>query len=354
MKKRADAVPGVALLRASEIRLKPIKWLWSGWVAGGKLAILAGAPGTGKTTLALSLASTLTNAGQWPDGTPCKAVGSVLIWSGEDGEDDTLAVRLEAAGADMTRVYFVQGRYDADGDFEHFDPAAPTQTLIEALASIGDVAMVIIDPIVSSVAGDSHKSNQVRRSLQPLIDIAAESGCAILGITHFSKSTAGRNPLERVTGSIAFGALARVVMVTAGTKERRVVARAKSNIGPDSGGLVYSMEITKVSTDDGDTETNRVKWIGGVDGDALAILNKFETGESPQQHDEVAEFVKAQLANGPVPADDMYRKGQVGGITEKQLRAALKRAGGKHQKVGVPGEKQYWEWRLPTAQNNDQ
>ena len=103
---------------------------------------------------------------------------------------------------------------------------------------------------MNAVAGDSHKNTETRRALQPLVELAASANAALLGITHFSKGTAGREPIERITGSIAFGALARVVMVAGkeaekeddDTPPRRFLARAKSNIGPDEGGFAYELQ----------------------------------------------------------------------------------------------------------------
>src|SRR5206468_6547517 len=98
-----------------------------------------------------------------------------------------------------------------------------------------------------AVSGDSHKNGETRRALQPLVDLASEACACLLGITHFSKGTSGRDPLERITGSVAFGALPRVVLVAAreadtleGALPRRILARAKANNGPDDGGFYYS------------------------------------------------------------------------------------------------------------------
>ncbi|PPU91324.1 AAA family ATPase [Xanthomonas albilineans] len=110
------------------------------------------------------------------------------------------------------------------------------------------MVLLVIDRIVSAVAGDSHKNAEVRCGLQPLVDLARNQGCALLGITHFTKGMACREPVERITGSLAFGALARLVMVTAITQARdgevakRFLALAKSNIGPDGGGYVYDLQ----------------------------------------------------------------------------------------------------------------
>ncbi|MCC5015772.1 AAA family ATPase [Legionella sp. 31fI33] len=123
------------------------------------------------------------------------------------------------------------------------------EPLLKQLEEIGNVRLLIIDPIVSAVTGDSHKNAEVRRSLHPLVDLAGRLGCALLGITHFSKATHGRNPVERLTGSLAFGALARVVLVVAKLPKEDdqdemtwLLMRAKSNIGPDEGGFVYQLQ----------------------------------------------------------------------------------------------------------------
>ena len=93
---------GVMIERGSDLRIVAVNWLWRNWLARGKLHLLAGAPGQGKTTIALAFAATVTSGGRWPDGASCKA-GNVLIYSGEDDPSDTLAPRLLASGADMCR-----------------------------------------------------------------------------------------------------------------------------------------------------------------------------------------------------------------------------------------------------------
>lgn len=203
----------VELLRASDIVPEPIAWFWNGWLAAGKMHIFGGAPGTGKTTIALALAATMSNGGLWPDGSR-SPVGNVVMWSGEDDPTDTLVPRLLLAGADMERIRFVSGVRDGDTR-RSFDPARDMEPLRRSLEAISDVCMLIVDPIVSAIAGDSHRNAETRRDLQPLADLAASMRCVLLGITHFSKGTGGRDPVERLTGSLAFGALARVVLVAA-------------------------------------------------------------------------------------------------------------------------------------------
>ena len=202
----------ITFLRGDGITPEPIHWLWEGWLARGKMHILGGAPGTGKTSIALALAATVTLGGKWPDARPCRLKGEVAIWSGEDEPKDTLAPRLLLSGADMSRVHFITQVHEEAGP-RAFDPAKDMDALQNELPNVGQVRLLIVDPIVLAIIGDSHKNAEVRRSLQPLADLGTRLNYAVLGITHFTKGTRGRDPVERITGSLAFGAAPRVVMV---------------------------------------------------------------------------------------------------------------------------------------------
>ena len=116
--------------------------------------------------------------------------------------------------------------------------------LVAEAQGLPNLKLIILDPVVAAVTGDSHKNTETRRGLKPVVDLAEWLDCCLLGITHLSKNTSGREPLEHVAGSIAFGAVPRVVLATvkaADIDEPRRLVRAKSNIGPDSGGFAYTM-----------------------------------------------------------------------------------------------------------------
>ena len=271
----------VSVVCASDIKAEPTNWIWEGWLARGKLHILAGAGGTGKTTLAIAIVAAITTGGYLPDGAS-PAIGAVLIWSGEDNREDTLKPRLMANGADSTRVFFVDG-VEERGENRPFDPAADMSKLVAKAQQISDLRLIILDSIVSAVAGDSHKNTVVRRSLEPLVTLGNKLGCAILGIMHFSKGTKGRAPLERVTGSLAFGALARVVMGTAKPAEEGAMGRlvrAKSNIGPDGGGFEYELEQVCVVDGPPAVFGQRVVWGDALEGTARDLLDETETPNS--------------------------------------------------------------------------
>ena len=344
-------LPTVELLRGDSIVPEAVDWLWGGWMAAGKLQILGGQPGTGKTTIATALAATVTIGSRWPDGTRA-AVGNVVIWSGEDDPADTLVPRLRAAGADMARVHFIDGMREG-ADRYPFDPARDSDALLEALAEIGDVRLLVIDPIVSAVAGDSHKNAEVRRGLQPLVDLAQRQRCALLGITHFTKGTAGREPVERITGSLAFGALARVVMVTAkvdakdGEAPRRFLARAKSNIGPDGGGFLYDLHQGELLGFPG-VAASSVLWGTALEGTARELLADAEQqGDDAGQ--DAAGFLRELLGYGPRPVKDIYRDAEAAGFSRDAMKRAKRRIGAEAAKQGMVGG---WTWCLPAKEGS--
>lgn len=334
----------VSLLCAAGITPSPIRWLWRHWLAKGKFHVLAGAPGTGKTTIALSLAAAITRGSLLPDGSRAK-VGAVLIWSGEDDPADTLVPRLRAAGADLSLVHIV-GDVGRGEDARPFDPARDLIALERAAGAVGDVALLVADPVVSAVSGDSHKNTEVRRALQPMVHLATRLDCAVLGISHFSKGTAGRDPVERVTGSIAFGALARIVLVTAkGESEARLLARAKSNIGPDGGGFGYTLETVHAD----DMETSRVVWGAPLEGSAKELLGDAElVGDSPR--DDALEWLEVMLAGAEVSVGELKRQAAAAGFSWRTIERAKSEAGIVAEPVGKSDGSRgvaYWAWRLP-------
>jgi putative DNA primase/helicase len=349
----------VELLRGSDVKPEAVTWLWPGWLAAGKMHVLGGAPGTGKTTISMALAATVTTGGRWPDGSR-SPVGNVVIWSGEDDPADTLVPRLALSGADLSRVYFIADVFDGDGR-RSFDPARDMEPLRRKLAEIGDVRLLIVDPIVSAVMGDSHKNAEVRRSLQPLVDLAAFMRCALLGITHFSKGTGGRDPVERLTGSLAFGALARVVMVAAKHQEEgedgrtvRLFIRAKSNIGPDDGGFEYDLHQAELKAHPG-IFASSVLWGDAVEGAARELLATADAtgddGEGGTQAD-AKRFLSDLLADGSMPVKSIQGDANGAGYSWATIRRAQKALGIEAVKEGghFGNGKQQWMWKLPVTE----
>ena len=340
--------PGVALTRADAIALEPIGWLWDGWLARGKVHLVAGAPGTGKTTLGLAVAAILTRGGAWPDGTQAPT-GDVALWSGEDTPGDVLVPRLLAAGADPHRVHLVSG-FTSERGARPFDPATDIDALSARLATMDPAPLLlVVDPLVSAVTGDSHKNAEVRSSLQPLVDLAATRGVAVLGVSHFSKGTQGRDPTERVTGSLAFGALARVVLATAKMPEEQgggcLLVRTKSNLGPDSGGFAYHLVPVELPDHPGISAT-RVVWGEALEGSARDLLGRADERPTPgsvRDLSEVESFVRGSLAAGAVSARTMQEDANAAGYSWDRVKRVAHRIGVERRKEGYQGE---WIWSI--------
>jgi putative DNA primase/helicase len=357
----ATELAAVELECAANIKPELILWLWKNWLALGKLHIIAGQPGVGKSTIALKIAAATSAGGKLPDGTKAKR-GSVIIWSGEDDAADTLIPRLEASGADMGRVHIVRGVKDGKGK-RPFDPSKDVPGLLTAIKAIGGASLVIVDPIVIAIAADSHKNAETRRGLQPLVDLSADLGAALLGVTHFTKGTEGRSPIDRVTGSLAFGALSRVVMIAAkkqdedGKPGARVLMLAKSNIGPDEGGFEYELQNTPLFSNP-EIIASVVVWGGAIEGNARDVLAEAETVKGDDEDERAAdrslakEFLLDLLMDGPLPTKDVKAAVRDAGHSWRTLGRAK-----SELKILTGNKSDGWTWSLPQDQgrreNND-
>jgi putative DNA primase/helicase len=214
-----------------------------------------------------------------------------------------------------------------------------------------NLTLLIVDPLVSAVSGDSHKNAEVRRGLAPLVEFAASKDAALIGITHYSKGTQGRDPLERVSGSLAFGALARVVMGTVrmqgdedGAERRFTLARAKSNIGPDGGGFAYTFEQDDLQGHAGVT-ASRISWGAAIEGTARELLTEAEP-DTDAGHD-AASFLRDLLAFGSRPAKEVFSEAASAGYSRDAMQRAKRKIGAEAVKVGMAGG---WVWRLQSAE----
>ena len=340
----------VRLIAGTSVTPEAIKWLWPGFLAKGKLHLVAGKPSAGKTTVVLDICARITSGGELPDKSKAP-IGNVLIWSGEDGVADTLAPRLIAAGADMSRVFFVS-EHVAGTDRRAFDPARDMSLLVAAARAAGGASALLLDPIVSAVTGDSHKNAEVRRGLQPVVDFAVETNAAVIGITHLSKGTSGADPVDRITGSLAFGAVTRIAFLVAREDSddegagRRVITRAKSNIGADGGGFYYSIKPTLLA-ENTSVSTSKVEWLGIAEGTAREIIGVAETIEDDEAKsalDEAIEFLLTELHDGSVPAKIVKRNAGDASISPKTLRRAADKTAVVKEKAGF---EQGWVWSLP-------
>lgn len=355
--------PGQLQIKSGDrYQMEKINWLWPGWLARGKLHILGGQKGTGKSTIAFDLLAQITSgSGKWPDNTTVLLQGDVLIWSGEDDIKDTILPRFVAAGGDLSRVHFIDGIIE-NGERRAFDPATDMPALLQATQQMPNLVAILIDPVVSATAGDSFKNAETRRSLQPLVDIASERNIAIVGITHFTKGSQGRDPIERITGSLAFGAIPRVVWGAAKGKDEdgaRRLVRIASNIGPAGGGFEYLLRQDPLPGHDFTAQT--ITWCAELQGSPLELL------ENPQEDSKKTQAIALLdtiLVNGPVPVDDIKDAAKANGVSWPTVQRAKEKAGniiaeqaGKLRRDGLlpdDAPPRGWYWFKKPAQSYPQ
>lgn len=335
----------VELKCMADIEIRPINWLWPDRIACGKLTILAGDPGLGKSQIAAYVAARVTTGGQWLENEGYAPLGDVIILSAEDDVADTIKPRLLAAGADINHCYVLEAvKIEKKGKktVRAFNLAEDIEKLEQILGHKSNVRLVIIDPISAYLGKiDSHNNADLRAILTPLAQVAAKHNTAILAITHFNKSNANE-PLSRVIGSIGLVAAARAAYVIVKDPKDpaiRYFLPIKNNIGNDSQGFAYS--IVTFFLDDSIT-TSQVSWRSGT-VDAKAILN---TSEEPRASSvtEACELLKELLKNGPLAASEIMGQAEAVGFSKAAMQRAKQRLKVKHRKLGM---KEGWEWFLP-------
>jgi hypothetical protein len=340
--------PGLDVVCMADVKPSSIDWLWQNWIALGKVSVLAGDGGRGKSTILCDLAARATTGAVWPDGAASRAPATVIILAAEDDVADTLAPRLLAAGADMARVFVIRSVHDENRRRRGFNLQADLERLEGEIRTHDNVRMIIIDP-VSSYLGkvDSHKNSDVRAVLEPLGEMASRLGVAVLCNNHFSKGGGSAN--GRVIGSVAFTAQARAVFIVTpdeADETRLLLIPSKMNIAPIKYGLAYRIEGCLIHHDDAEIATSRIMYESApVTITADAALAAHEGGEeSKNATTEAMAFLVHTLTNGPIPAKEIKREAADAGIAGKPLRTAKEKLGIKPKKAGFEGG---WVWALP-------
>jgi AAA domain len=333
---------------AADVNPEPVEWLWPGRIALGKLTLIAGEAGLGKSQVSIAMAASVTTGGEWPCREGRAPQGGVVILSAEDGAADTVVPRLMAAGADLERVELVSAVRD-EKSRRAFDLSVDL-ALLERKISEGDVKLVIIDPISSYLGPkvDSHVNAAVRAVLEPVSEMAARLRVAIVAITHPPKGT-GTTAINRFIGSIAFVAAARAAfMVTCDAEDeiRRLFLPVKNNLAPLGKGLAFRLEQRLVA--DGivgssvawETETVTI-----TADQALQAADDRGGGEGAGADAE--EFLREALAGGAVAVIDLKADAKQAGLSWTTIRRAKDRLGvvATRESHGRDGAGR-WTWAL--------
>lgn len=255
--------------------------------------------------------------------------------------------RLTAAGANLDRIHIVSAVSNDKGR-RGFDLKADLYTLEKKIAEIGDVVLIVIDPISSYMGKtNSHKNTEVRGVLEPIAEMAERTRLAVCSVTHFSKPNAGKatKALHKFIGSIAFVAAARAafaLLEDPNDKDRRLFLHAKNNLAEPPQGLAFRLEQVVVREG---IVTSRIDWepdpITSTADEALAA-----DGTSNLALAEAEDFMEALLADGPVPSKQVDAEAQEAGVARSTLRRAKASLGIKSYKDGMKGG---WFCALPKA-----
>ncbi|HBI46324.1 MAG TPA: hypothetical protein DDY78_26255 [Planctomycetales bacterium] len=310
----------------SEVEARPVEWLWPGWIPLGKVTVLDGDPGLGKSTLLFDLAARVSRDGVMPDGA-VGPVGASLILSAEDGEADTIKPRLAAAGGDMTRLFTLSAVRGDDG--EERTPEIPRDLpVIEAAVAERGARLLVIDPLMAYLTGvDASRDQDVRRALFQLARLAERRGCAVVCLRHLNK-TNGDKAIYRGGGSIGIIGAARAGLLVAADPDdpqRRLLAVTKCNLALPSRPLRFAL-----APRDG---VCRVEWLGEADFEADELVRRMSSAERAEREEvrgmlvEAMGFLRDLLATGPKPRSMCYLTGEAAGYSRRTLERAVRTLG---------------------------
>jgi putative DNA primase/helicase len=305
-----------ALTPISAVKMRPVEWLIEPFVPRGKLTIVAGQMGQGKSLLTELWAAQITQSG-----------GDVLSFTSEDDDADTILPRLRAAEADTSRVFNVTDDALAADRIEHYCDQL-------------DVRLVTVDPLTAFFPAriNPWKTPDVRRFLRPLIELAQRRRFAIVGLLHTNRWSDSADPLSRISEAQGIPQVARSVLVLGPDPsdpegDGRVLATAKNNLIRGKPAAGFRIETVAVT-------------------DTISAPRLVHTGESVTTAAEVfgvgrtqtaaERFLVDALADGPRPASELVPAAAKDGITDDMLRTARKRLGVESRKAGVG-----WQWSIP-------
>ena len=322
----------------ADVEAKPVEWLWKDRIALGKLCLLAGNPGQGKSLITSYMASVVSRGGNWPVEDKASPMGSVIFLSAEDDDADTLKPRLLAHGADIEMITTVNSVVERQMSMS-FSLEKDVDLLEKRVKEIGDVAMIIIDPITAYLGNvDSNSNSGVRGLLEPLRMLASQQNLAILLVAHLNKAQ-GTDAMMRVSGSTSWVAAVRTAYLVTPDKEdkqRRMMLPIKNNLGIDDTGFAY--HISEKQLDSG-IVSPVIKWekeLCNINPDDA--VNGIEPGIN--KLDEACEFLNEELSSGSVSVTSIKEHADKLGISDKTLKRAK-------NKLGIGSKKQSdgtWAW----------
>jgi putative DNA primase/helicase len=331
-------LPELETVRLADVESRPISWLWRDRISFGRLCLLCGDPGVGKSMLTCAISAAVSTRAALPGDGP-QVAADVVILSAEDSPEDTIRPRIESMGGDLERVRVVTGVRRDGQPGGYFSLADDLEALERELVQ-HPAALLIVDPLDAYVGTviDTHRSAAIRSLLGPLAAMAERTGVAVIAVQHLSKGSRDR-PIYRPQGSIAYLAAARTALLVATDPEQpesptRHVVGLKSNLGPPPVALRFSVEGGTFGWLAGESAATAEALLAGpaTEGDRSALA-------------EAEDVLRDLLSSGPRLAGDVIREGAAAGVAERTMKRARQVLGVVTRKRGLVG----WEWTLPTS-----
>ena len=340
----------VELLCASEVMVVKMDWLWRARLAKGAITLFEGGPERGKSTVLADVAARVTVGHSFPGETETRAPANVVMLIAEDDIGATVVPRLIAARANLNRVYFLSVTLDERGDVVPFHLSDDCARLREKCRTVGDVALVIVDPLVSFMGSrqgrtlNTYNDMEVRKALAPLKDLAESLRVAVAAIRHYRKGGV-TDAMEAGGGSVAFAALVRVIIAALPDPFREgsyLLAVAKNNLVKKSQRPALAYSIVPADTD---PDIGAIAWGAAVEmsaNEVLAAQVEADKNSSGKVAD-AKEFLEAFLASGEwIATTEIVKAADAHGIKKSAIdRAKVMLC------LGVEKRKDKWGWKLP-------
>lgn len=311
------------IISLSEIKTEEVKWLWYPYIPFGKVTIVQGDLGEGKTTFVLAVIAALTCGEALPECEAGLPPMNVIYQTAEDGLADTIKPRLEAVGADCTRVQTID---DSKSMLTLTD-----QRLEEAIHST-DAGLLVLDPLQAYLGSgvDMHRANEIRPIMKKLSAVAERTGCAVVLIGHMNKAS-GMKSGYRGLGSIDFTAAARSILVVGRIQDEptvRVIAQSKNSLAPEGKSIAFELD-----------PEHGFQWKGACEITVDELLSGG--GQVQTKTMQMEDELKKMLNSGEVSAETILLRADELGISERTLKIAKKNLGIVSVKQG-----DQWYWKL--------
>jgi len=343
----SEIIGGPVLQCLADVEPVAVRWLWPDRIPLGRITLLVGRPGEGKSFLTTYMGSRVSTGSPWPDGSQCPR-GSVILICAEDDPGDTIRPRLDAHHADVRQVHLLSmvRRVEADGEqHDVMFTLVDVASLEAALKALPDCRLVVVDPIGSFLGGrtDAHRDNEVRSVLAPVAKLAEKYGPAVVVVAHRRKS-GGTVADDLALGSRAFTGIARAVwhLTHAGeNKMRRLLLPGKNNLAPEGSGLAFAIC----------GEPPAIVWehdpVVMTADDALSAENtdeKKKPGPEPVARNQAVNWLRDLLGAGPMAAGKVRSEAEEAGYALRTVHRAKDELGIKPHREHFGGA---WMWRLP-------